>query len=296
MLPLQAGAVVMATGIMSTALELGGRHTASVVLLALTALGWACLVRVRGDAASPASLTIVAATCVLGTRLAMAGWRAAGVAALVVAVALIAALLPGVVRSLGPSVRGSAFLVVVAPVAVAVLVAKLDWPRALAVVPLVAGAGLYGFVLRRFDLAELVRGRGDQWVAGGALAIGALAAAQAGLGTPSLVLWAVAMLWLPALVWGELRRPWRAYDLERWATVFPLGMYAAMSFAVGRVEGRSWILSFARGWMWIAVAGFVLTATAAVVTQVRARVRDDVGPRPVAVRPGAARAARRRAS
>ena len=295
MLPLEAGAVVMATGIVSTALELDGHGAASAVLLALTALGWLCLVLVRGDATRPAALTPVAATCVLGTRLTMQGWRVPGIVLLVVAVALLVALLAGVVRALGPSVRGSAFLVVVAPQAVAVLVAELRWPRVLAVVPLVAGVALYGFVLRRFDLAEVVRGRGDQWVAGGALAISALAAGQAGLGTPSLVLWAVAMLWLPALVWGELRRPWRGFGLQRWSTVFPLGMYAAMSFAVGRVAGRSWILAFARGWTWVAAAALVLTAAAA-IRPAPAPARDAVRLRRAGVRRGASRAVRRRAS
>jgi hypothetical protein len=34
---------------------------------------------------------------------------------------------------------------------------------------------LYGMVVRRFDFRQVVRGAGDQWVLGGALAISALA-------------------------------------------------------------------------------------------------------------------------
>jgi hypothetical protein len=262
--PLEAGAVVMATGIVSTALELDGRAVVSDALLALCALGWLGLAFARGRAGRPASLTIVAATCVLGTRLTMEGWRAAGVALLVAGAALLVPLSAAVLRGLGRPVAGSAFLVVVAAQAVAVLAAELGAPGAIVVPPQLVALGLYAYVVRGFDLGEVVRGRGDQWIAGGALAISALAAAETGgsLGPASLVLWAAAMLWLPVLVWGELRRPWRGFDMRRWSTVFPLGMYAVMSFAVGGAEGRRWIVWFARAWTWVAVAAFALTAAA----------------------------------
>jgi hypothetical protein len=264
--PLEAGAVVMATGIVSTALELDGRDVVSDALLALCALGWLCLAFARGRAGRPASLTIVAATCVLGARLTMEGWRGAGVVLLAVGAVLLVPLSAAVLRGLGRPFAGSAFLLVVAPQAVAVLAAELGVPGAIVVLPQLAALGLYGFVVRGFDAGEVVRGRGDQWVAGGALAISALAAAETGgaLRPASLVLWAAAMVWLPVLVWGELRRPWRGFDVRRWSTVFPLGMYAVMSYAVGHLEARRWIVSFARAWTWVAVAAFALTAAATV--------------------------------
>ena len=72
------------------------------------------------------------------------------------------------------------------------------------------------------------------------------------------------MLGLPALVGAERRRPRLRFHARRWATVFPVGMYAAMSFAVGRIGDVGWMVDFARAWTWVAVAvwAVVLTATA----------------------------------
>jgi tellurite resistance protein TehA-like permease len=53
-----------------------------------------------------------------------------------------------------------------------------------------------------------------------------------------------------------------SYDPRRWGTVFPLGMYAAMSYAVGRAEGRPAIVTFARDWTWVALAVWALVAAA----------------------------------
>jgi hypothetical protein len=37
-------------------------------------------------------------------------------------------------------------------------------------------------------------------------------------------------------------------------------MYAAMSHAVGHEAGRPWIVTFARGWTWVAVAVWAVVA------------------------------------
>ena len=118
------------------------------------------------------------------------------------------------------------------------------------------GLAAYPFVARRFDLREVASGHGDQWVAGGALAITALACAEVGgaatgalhttLDHAALVVWVTAIAWLPVLVAGELRGPRRGFDLRRWATVFPVGMYAVCSFLVARVDGVGSIATFAR--------------------------------------------------
>ena len=63
------------------------------------------------------------------------------------------------------------------------------------------------------------------------------------------------MLWLAPLIAAEALRPRLSYDVRRWATVFPLGMYAACSFALGQVTGIS---VFARVWTWLAVTVSVL--------------------------------------
>ena len=44
--------------------------------------------------------------------------------------------------------------------------------------PFLLGLGFYAFVIARFDLRQLVVGRGDHWVTGGALAISTLAAGR----------------------------------------------------------------------------------------------------------------------
>jgi tellurite resistance protein TehA-like permease len=60
------------------------------------------------------------------------------------------------------------------------------------------------------------------------------------------------MVWLFPLIAGEVLRPRLSYDLSRWATVFPLGMYAACSFATGQVTGITGIAGFGRVWTWVA--------------------------------------------
>ena len=63
----------------------------------------------------------------------------------------------------------------------------------------------------------------------------------------------------PLLVTG-LRscRPRLTYDVRRWATVFPLGMYAACSFATGQVTGIAGIADFGHVWTWIAFTASLL--------------------------------------
>lgn len=70
--------------------------------------------------------------------------------------------------------------------------------------------------------------------------------------TLSVVLWALAMAWLPVLLALEAshRRP--GYDVRRWATGFPLGMYAACSFDVDAAAHLAGLATFARygcGWL-----------------------------------------------
>ncbi len=52
---------------------------------------------------------------------------------------------------------------------------------------------------------------------------------------------------------GNALRPRLRYAVQRWAPVFPLGMYAACRFAVGQVTGITGIGAFARAWTWLAV-------------------------------------------
>jgi Voltage-dependent anion channel len=292
-----AAAPVMGTGIVAVAFAGVGRDALAEGLLgvalaiaaALAALLVARAVRDRAGlwaaARTPASLTAVAAACVLGTRLTQAAAPGAGVALLALALAAWVPLLWAVLRAWRRPAGGDAFLVAVATQAIAALGAGLaaplqaGWLAVAAVVPLAAGLALYVFAAASFAVAQVWRGRGDQWVAGGALAISALAAgdvdaalratsAAAGLAGPlrtvALVLWLLAMAWLPVLVAGELRAPRTGFDARRWSTVFPVGMYAAMSIAVGHAAARPAILAFARAWVWVAGAVWALVAAASV--------------------------------
>jgi tellurite resistance protein TehA-like permease len=132
-------------------------------------------------------------------------------------------------------------------------------------------------VIARFDLGQLAVGRGDHWITGGALAISTLAAgkittgaktlavlggASGTLKSVSLGLWALTMLWLPVLLLAEALRLRLIYDVRRWSTVFPVGMYAACSFAVGQAAHASAITSFARAWVWVALVVWLIVFAA----------------------------------
>jgi tellurite resistance protein TehA-like permease len=125
------------------------------------------------------------------------------------------------------------------------------------------GLVAYVVVLSGFDVRELVVGSGDHWIAGGALAIAALACARCAqavathdLRLVALAMWIAAAAWLPVLVVSELVRPRLPFHELRWSTVFPLGMYAACSFAAGAVAHVPALTEFARVWVWVAVAGW----------------------------------------
>ncbi|HEX4258496.1 MAG TPA: hypothetical protein VH089_25640, partial [Streptosporangiaceae bacterium] len=97
----------------------------------------------------------------------------------------------------------------------------------------------------------------------------------------TLVLWYLALAWLPVLIAGEVARPRPGHDIRRWATVFPLGMYAACSFTVGPVAGLSGITGFGRVWTWVALA-VTLLALAGLFLRVRAawpQLRSQLGSR-----------------
>jgi hypothetical protein len=246
----------------SVALGLDGLEILSRTFLVVAALVWAVLglvlarrvvrgrARVHREARTPAALTGVAATAVLGARVTTLGWTAVGVALLVVALMLWCALLvPVLARWTTPTV-GSSLLLVVSTESLAVLSATIAdrghhaWLADASRGPFLLGLALYAFVMARFDWRELTRGVGDHWITGGALAISTLAAAQLTLPVASVVLWAASVAWLPVLVATELLRPRLAYDLRRWSTVFPIGMYAACSTSLEasprRRRSRTW--------------------------------------------------------
>jgi tellurite resistance protein TehA-like permease len=299
----------MATGIISVSMRGAGQSVLSCGLLVLTAGSWAVLGgafvarqaraphRWQREAARPMSLSAVAATTVLGVRLTELGWAWAGWALLAIAAVLCLGLGALLTRTRSLPTAGVSFLIVVAPESVAILATAFGSRRGLDAAGVAGlalsgfGLGLYPLVLTRFDFGELRSGCGDRWVAGGALAIAALVCANIGeaasvspataglhsvLRIAGLVLWAAAMAWLPVLIVAEVswRRP--GYDVHRWATVFPLGMYAAMTAAVGRLVGTPLQITLGHGLAWVAFA--VWTATAlGFVRHVARRASRPVG-------------------
>lgn len=308
--PPASGAVVMGTGIVSIDLLNGGHSALSVVPLVVAACAWILLGVLLGgrfrfdrerfarEATSPAALTGVAGTAVLGTRLSLLGWQWAGISLLIIAAVLWGSLLRSVLRNWMTPTVGASFVLVVSTESLAVLAATLGmsehaaWLIVVALVPLTLGLPFYVFVVARFDARQLIRGRGDHWVAGGALAISALACARVTQGAETLsalgpahealkvatlVVWVAAMCWLPVLVVVEVAAPRLAYDVRRWSTVFPVGMYAACGFAAGTVLRASPIVAFARAWSWIALAVW-LVVFAAMLWQIVPLLRATPAP------------------
>lgn len=282
----------MAAGILSVGLHLTGREVLSLTALVISALLWLLLAgalaarlvgdrgRFRAEADTPAALTAVAATTVLGVRISLLGSQTAAAVLLALAAALWPGLLLNVVRRWKRRMPGAVFLVCVATQGLAVLAAVLaaalhqDWLARAALAAFCLGLVLYAAALARFDVREVVRGAGDQWVAGGALAICALAASKliaspvwtgavhTALRTATLVTLALSLAWYVLLLAAELRL-WRPhYDIRRWATVFPLGMTATACLSAAGPTGVAWLGRLGEVLLWIAVAAWLLTCTA----------------------------------
>ncbi|MFC7303711.1 tellurite resistance/C4-dicarboxylate transporter family protein [Streptomyces monticola] len=295
-----SGSAVMATGIVSVGLHLAGHETLSRMALALAVLAWAALAalfarrllrdrsRWARDADTPAALTAVAATTVIGTRLSLLGPQPVAVVLLVLAVVLWPALMVSVVRHWGRHMPGAVFLSCVATQGIAVLAATLApalpaaWLAYAALVFFCLGLVLYAACLPHFDLGHVRAGAGDQWVAGGALAISALAgaklvAAPQWHGGPhqvlriaTLVLLALVALWYAVLLVSEVRHPRPRYDVRRWATVFPMGMTAVATLTTSTAAQLSWLRGPGQVLLWVAVAAWLLTC-AGLLGSVRGR-------------------------
>jgi len=281
--PMASWAIVMGTGIVSVDLYADRQRVLSSAFLGFSVAVWSLLAlwlvaqrtRIARELRSPAVCSAVAGTAVLGTRFALQGDYPVAAGLLAVAAMCWALLVPAVLTRWRTPTTGTSFVLCVATQGLAVLAAALavsyraGWLLGGAAATFLAGLCCYVFVAARFDVRELVAGQGDHWVAGGALAIAALAAgklAQAS-GSPgqsgrphhlltlcALGLWCLAMAWLVPLITVELVRPRLRYDVRRWATVFPLGMYAACSLVTGQVTGISQISEFGRAWTWVAFA------------------------------------------
>ena len=297
----------MAAGIISVGLHIVGREVLSLAALALAAALWLVLGadftarltgdrrRFRAEAYTPAALTAVAATTVLGTRLSMLGWRNTATALLALSAALWPGLLVAVVRHWRRRMPGVAFLGCVATQGLAVLAAVLAtaggpaWLARAVLAAFCLGLLLYAAALVRFDPHEVVSGAGDHWVAGGALSISALAASKllaspvwtgavySALRVTAPVLLAVSLAWYAVLLYAELRHPRPHYDIRRWATVFPLGMTAVACLSAAEPTGVAGLRPLGEVLLWIAVGAWLLTFVAFLVSR-RAALRRTPAP------------------
>ncbi|MGW6141945.1 tellurite resistance/C4-dicarboxylate transporter family protein [Streptomyces sp. NPDC055144] len=286
-LPPAAGAAVMATGIISVGLNLTGHSVLSGIMLVLAAALWLVLAadfanrlvrerdRWQSEADTPPALTAVAATTVLGTRISMFGWQTLAEALLALAALVWPVLLINVVRRWKPRMPGGVFLGCVATQGLVVLAATLapavgaHWLAYTGMVLFWGGVVLYCLALLHFDLREVASGAGDQWVAGGALAISALAASKLVatglwnqddtdvLRTMSFLLLALDGAWYVVLALAEVRWPRPRYDVRRWSTVFPMGMTAAAALSVGAAADVPWLRGPGQVLVWIAVAAWL---------------------------------------
>jgi tellurite resistance protein TehA-like permease len=289
----------MATGILSVGLQLTGYEVLSRVTLGLTCAAWVVMAadfvellvrepkRWRAEAVSPGALTAVAATCVLGTRLSALGRQTLAGALPAPAAVLWPVLLVGVVGHWRRRMPGTVFLCCVATQGLVVLGATLAaaeetaWLAQAALVLFWLGLVLYCFALTRFDLRQVTEGAGDQWIAGGALAISTLAGAKLlAADGPRLYLWndddrgalravTLALLVLDlacyaVLLAAEVLRPRLRYDASRWATVFPMGMTAAGTLSVAAALDIRWLEGPGRVLLWMAVAAWLAVAEGAV--------------------------------
>ena len=303
-----AGAAVMATGSVSLGLHLTGYEVLSRIVLGLACVSWAVLAagfgirlvrepeRWRAEAGTPGALTAVAATTVLGTGFSALGRQTLAEALLALAAVLWPLLLVQVARHWRRHMPGAVFLCCVATQGLAVLGATLAeveataWLAHAALALFWLGLVLYGCVLALFDLRQVTEGLGDQWVAGGALAISALAGARLiSADSARLYLWddddrgvlravTIALLvldlaWYAVLLVAEAVRPRRGYDVRRWATVFPLGMTATAVLSVAAVLDAPWLKRPGEVLLWIAVAAWLAVAAGAVAAA-RAGIRS----------------------
>jgi tellurite resistance protein TehA-like permease len=90
----------------------------------------------------------------------------------------------------------------------------------------------------------------------------------------TLLWWATATWWIPMLlilgVWrhGYRRFPLK-YDPLYWGAVFPLGMYTVCTARLARAVDAPFLLTFARGFLWIAYAAWLAVAVGLAMEIVR---------------------------
>ena len=298
-LPEGVFAAVMATGIVSRASH-ADAPVISTALLWLAAAGLVVLAvlavarpRPRGSrAAWWDAVTFVAAAGAVAAGYAARGPHgvadaldAAAIAVWLVAIARPAPWTRAGGRRHGHEASGRRLLVVVATQSVVISAVALDgsggssllagalvavWVAGLLLTLPIDGPVARGLLLR----AQRGRFRADDWILMGVLAISALAAAsllgmhgvplRRGVRILGIVAWAGACLWIPFLARIDIacslgRRPGPPGSL-RWSMVFPFGMFAAASQAIGTAAGHPLIHRVGLDAAWVALIAWAAVA------------------------------------
>ncbi len=326
-------ALVMATGIVSTALDQAGWALPSAALLTIAAACFAALAAASAlrAAAFPADVragltcpkqaftcfALVAASDVLGARLAADGHggAAAGLAALALAAWLaLSGLVPGrmAIRRQPAAlsdVSGNWYLWAVSTQSLAIAAMALRTvglraqPAALAAIAAwSAGVALY-LLTSVLVAARLLRAglrpadpTAPYWVAMGAASITVLAAVQilADGGSPTVSaakpeltalavgFWILAGCLIPPLIARSAARHlcWHqplGYRADLWMIVFPAGMYTTASLQLGAVARLPLIHGTGMAAVWVAAAVWALTF-ASMIVSLAARVRAAASP------------------
>ncbi|GGW90356.1 hypothetical protein [Streptomyces lomondensis] len=286
----------LTTGTLSVGLDSAGYGVLSRIAVVLACAAWLGAIahavrRAAWRAETATALTFVAATAVVGTGLSAAGRQRSAAALLALAALLWTPLLASGV----PRRHGTVFLRCVATQGLAVLGATLAaaesaaWLAHAALTLFWLGLVLYCLALFRFEPRQVGEGAGDHWLAGGALAVSALAGAKLlSADSERLYLWndddhavlsrvTVALLVLTAiccvaLFTAELFWPRRRYDVRRWATVFAAVVTATAALAVAAALDAPWLDGLGEALLWLAVAAW-LGCTAWTVASARAGER-----------------------
>lgn len=252
------------------------------VLMVLAAAGrvWIDAPGLRSELHHPAALAVVAATAVLATAFASLGWMDLAAGLLSLAAGLLFVIVGPVLSRWERPARGVSFLLAVALASLSVAASQISSAWRLGWLVVLAGLfwGLavvaYCLIANWFDVGELLRGRGDHWVSGGALAISALAGEQiylwlGGPGQPLeaivIGLWGGASAAITILIIGEVISPRLGYHHMRWTTIFPLGMYGLCSLTLAQILNIGALMILARVFLGIGFTVWLLVAAGLLV-------------------------------
>lgn len=244
-----------------------------LMVLAAALRLWLNAPGLRAELHQPAALSVAASTAVLATGFAGLGWLGVAAALLILAAGLQFVIVGPVLKRWERPSRGMSFLLAVTVASLSVAASELarGWHSDWLVVPAGIYWGLavvaYCLIASWFDLGELLRGRGDHWVSGGALAIAALAGEQiylrlGGPGQPLeavvIALWGAASAAITILLVSEVISPRWGYHHLRWTTVFPLGMYGLCGLTLAQLLNVGALMILARVFVGIGFAVWLL--------------------------------------